>query len=73
MSFRKELEVVINRHSMENGSDTPDFILAEYLGDCLSAYDRAVTRRERWYGRTAMPQPSSEAPKMVAEREVKVD
>jgi hypothetical protein len=27
--FRKELETTINCHSRENGSDTPDFILAE--------------------------------------------
>jgi hypothetical protein len=47
--FRKELEALINRHSKENGSDTPDFILAEYLNDCLAAYDKAVTRRTKWY------------------------
>jgi len=49
--FRKELEGLVNCHSMENGSDTPDFILAEYLADCLDAFDKAVTRREEWYGR----------------------
>ncbi len=49
--FLTELKVVINRHSMENGSDTPDFILATFLRDCLAAWDRAVRRREKWYGR----------------------
>lgn len=48
--FRKELEALLNCHSRENGSDTPDFILAEYLADCLAAWDRAVTRRTQWYG-----------------------
>jgi hypothetical protein len=33
--FRDELEELINRHSMENGSNTPDFVLAEYLVKCL--------------------------------------
>ncbi len=50
-NFRKELEHLINRHSKENGSDTPDFMLAEYLTDCLIAFDKAVTAREKWYGR----------------------
>lgn len=43
--FRKELETLINRHSLENGSDTPDFILAQYLTDCLEAFDRASRAR----------------------------
>lgn len=47
--FRAELETLINRHSKENGSDTPDFILADYMADCLDAYDKAVTRRTEWY------------------------
>lgn len=49
--FKKELEHLINRYSMENGSDTPDFILADYLTDCLESYDGAVKAREKWYGR----------------------
>ena len=47
--FRAELEALINRHSKEGGSDTPDFILADYMADCLDAYDKAVTRRTEWY------------------------
>ena len=50
-NFRSELERVINCFSRENGSDTPDFILAEYLTACLDAYDKALQRREAWYGR----------------------
>lgn len=49
--FRKELESLLNRQSMENRSNTPDFILAEYLADCLLAFDRATNQRERYYGR----------------------
>ena len=47
--FRKELENLINRNSKENGSNTPDFILAEYLTDCLASFDKAVTARSKWY------------------------
>ena len=50
MAFRKELEHLINRHCMENGSDTPDFMLADYLSDCLVAFDKAVRIRDDWYG-----------------------
>lgn len=49
--FRRELQDLINMHSMENGSDTPDFILAEYLDNCLKAFDTATAAREKWYGR----------------------
>ena len=47
--FRKELEVLINQNSLENGSNTPDFILAEYLENCLKAFDYAVLQRTSWY------------------------
>lgn len=49
--FRKEIEQTINKYSQENESNTPDFILAEYLTDCLKSFDKAVNRREEWYGR----------------------
>lgn len=49
--FAKELESLINRYSQENESDTPDFILAGFLRDCLSAWNRSTKDRERWYGR----------------------
>lgn len=51
INFRKDLEDLINRHSLENGSNTPDFILAEYLTDCLRTFDQYINRRETWYGR----------------------
>ncbi len=49
--FEVELSALINRHSLENGSDTPDFILATFLGRCLAAWNAGVQSRERWYGR----------------------
>jgi hypothetical protein len=49
--FGKELESLINRSSQENESDTPDFILAGFLRDSLSAWNRATKERERWFGR----------------------
>jgi len=51
IDIRKDLAVVLNKHSMENGSDTPDFILAQYLTNCLRSFDVAMQFREKWYGR----------------------
>lgn len=50
-NFRKELETLINKHSLENGSDTPDFILADYVSKCLKTFDETIQAREQWYGR----------------------
>ena len=49
--FQKEIEAVINKHSMESGSATPDFILAEYLAGCLQTFNATMSKREKWYGR----------------------
>jgi hypothetical protein len=50
--LQKEIATSINRVSAENGSNTPDFILAEFLTDCLAAWDKASLARERWYGKS---------------------
>jgi hypothetical protein len=50
-NFEKELQHLLNRFSKENGSNTPDFILAEYLNNCLITYNKALQKREKWYGR----------------------
>ena len=50
-AFEQKLRSLINAQSMENASNTPDYILAEYLGACLSAFNYATRAREQWYGR----------------------
>ena len=47
--FRDELTTLINRNSMENGSNTPDFLLAEYLTGCLEIFDTVVTKRDKHF------------------------
>lgn len=49
-NLRRDLAEVLNRHSRENGSNTPDFILAQYLANCLDAFDVAMSGRSMWYG-----------------------
>ncbi len=48
-SLDKDIECLINKHSREQDSNTPDFILAEYLMACLGAFEVASNRREGWY------------------------
>jgi hypothetical protein len=44
-SFRKALAGLINKHSLEIGSNTPDYVLADYLIGCLQAFENAVKAR----------------------------
>lgn len=52
-SLYTELSRAINRVSAENGSNTPDYILASFLEGCLRSFDSAVASREEWYGRAS--------------------
>lgn len=47
--FLKELTTLLNKFSMENGSDTPDFILADYLLHCLQEWNITTARRDVWH------------------------
>ncbi|AVD99733.1 hypothetical protein HWB51_gp079 [Mycobacterium phage Cuke] len=79
--FEKELASLINRHSMENGSGTPDFIVAAYLTHCLKSWNAMVRSRESWYGREqdqfGMPVPKAvdtqEDSKIVAFKVITAD
>lgn len=50
-TLESELQSLLNYHSAESGSDTPDFILAAFLLGCLDAYNKTLVEREKWYGR----------------------
>ena len=49
--LENEIRAALNRASAESNSDTPDFILAGFLMDCLEAWDQATVARETFYGR----------------------
>lgn len=49
------LASALNRFSAENPSNTPDWILAQFLLGCLAAWNQGVQQRETWYGRDARP------------------
>lgn len=48
----EEFRKIINSHSLENDSNTPDFILAEYLWDCLVTSTILIGSRNMWYNPT---------------------
>ena len=52
MTFRRELEMLINRFSKEAESDTPDYILANYLEQCLRLWNDTIYQRKTWYANT---------------------
>lgn len=45
----RDLANVINCHSVENLSNTPDFILAEHLYSCIEAWNKTTKRRNDYY------------------------
>lgn len=45
----KEFASIINKHSLESDSNTPGFILAAYLVDCLINYHLTESARIIWY------------------------
>lgn len=49
-SLERELAETLNRHSAENQSNTPDFLLATYLMRCLQAASGLINRRSAWWG-----------------------
>ena len=48
--FKEELQDLINKHCKENESNTPDFILANYIQGCMINYTDTIKRRDTWFG-----------------------
>ena len=48
INFEEELRRLINKCGIDNEIDTPDFILAQYLCDCLMAYRRVSDELLQW-------------------------
>ena len=59
--FKKAIESAVNECSMESGSNTPDYILANYLMNCFDAFNEATQQRETWHGRDARPTLNTQA------------
>lgn len=48
----EELAALLNRFSQENGSNTPDFLLSEYLLSCLATWNTITVKRDNWFDHT---------------------
>lgn len=48
----KRLEQILNEYSRENKSNTPDFILAQFMMGCLRSFEAAANERDKWYSFT---------------------
>lgn len=46
--FERELEGLINKYSSQSESDSPDFMLAEYLINCLNNFNPVTRKKGRW-------------------------
>ena len=48
--FERKLATLVNSVSLEQRSDTPDYMLAKYLMACLRAYEDTTLARDQWHG-----------------------
>ena len=49
-SFHQDLRAVFNKHSVENGANIPDNVLATYTIECIRALENAVRRQNKFFG-----------------------
>lgn len=49
----RDLTALLNTYSVEGKSNTCDYVLADYMLDCLAAYEKATRLREQWHLGTA--------------------
>jgi hypothetical protein len=54
-SLLRDIAAALNRHSVENESNTPDFILAEFVRASLDAYASAVRANNQWHAPATPP------------------
>lgn len=57
-NFKRDLAKLINLYSLESVSNTPDFIIAEYLTNTLLEFDKLMQSRDNWYGYSQRPRRS---------------
>ena len=48
--LKRQLSVIMNTHGIDNECSTPDYILAEYLIDCLKSYKKIHDDNRIWHG-----------------------
>lgn len=59
-TFETQLIALLNKHSRERFSSTPDFLLANFLLGCLRAYEDTVRANVAWHDPARVPVPVDE-------------
>ena len=59
--FEKELTDLINRHSIENEVDMPDFILAKMICHMVKAMGPSIKQTLDWHGCDSVCRPAHNA------------
>lgn len=52
--FQRDLQQLLNRHSVEQTCNTPDFVLAQYLVGCLKVWCEALGERDGFWAKRAV-------------------
>jgi hypothetical protein len=50
-AFAGELTKLLNKYSVDNALNTPDFILANHVVRCLMVYKATKEENDHWHGR----------------------
>ena len=58
--FKINLTMLLNKHSIDNVANTPDFILSEAICNFIALYSEANKRRDAWLGMHPGPENSLE-------------
>jgi len=48
--FYRELTSLLNKYNKENDSNTPDYILINYILGCLRTFNHVISQRDSWHG-----------------------
>lgn len=56
--IKNAFKETVNRNGMDTWCNTPDFIIAEYLYDCLESYSKLQKEKDRWEGKSYLSQTS---------------
>ena len=69
--LERDFSDVINKHCLENLSNTPDFILARFLISSIINFSTTSKSREKWYGKFLSIAQSVECTSCKYRKEVK--
>lgn len=49
-NLKQQFRTIMNIYGIDNECNTPDYILAEYLIDCLKSYKKIHNANRTWHG-----------------------